>query len=127
MSRTAPKSSPAAQPGATVTKAILRAAERLAISNKAVAGILGLSEATVSRIGSGGYELRPGDKPFELSVLFVRLYRSLDAITGGDDAVARTWLRSENMALGGTPLTLVQSIQGLVNVIAYLDARRAVS
>ena len=78
-------------------------------------------------MGSGGYALRPGEKSFELSVLFARLYRSLDAMSGGDDAVARAWLRSENTALGGTPLTLVQSIQGLVNVIAYLDARRAVS
>jgi hypothetical protein len=121
------KPSPTAAPGPTVTKAILRAADRLGISNKLIAGIVGLSEATVSRMGRGGYVLRPEEKSFELSVLVVRLYRSLDAVTGGDDAVARTWLRSENTALGGTPLTLMQSIQGLVNVIAYLDARRAVS
>jgi hypothetical protein len=127
MPRTTPKASPAAEAGPTVTKAILRAADRLGISNKIIGSILGLSEASVSRMGSGGYALRPGEKPFELSVLFVRLYRSLDAMTGGDDAVARAWLRSENTALGGTPLTLVQSIQGLINVIAYLDARRAVS
>jgi hypothetical protein len=111
--------------GSTVTKAILSAADRLGMSNKVVGSIVGLSEATVSRMGSGGYALRPGDKPFELSVLFVRLYRSLDAITGGDDGVARAWLRNDNTALGGTPLALVQSVQGLVNVIAYLDARRA--
>jgi hypothetical protein len=124
MAKTAPL--PAAEPGPTITKAILRAAGRLGLSNKIVASILGLSEATVSRMGSGGYALRPAEKAFELSVLFVRLYRSLDAMTGGDDVVARTWLRNDNTALGGTPLTLVQSIQGLVNVIAYLDARRAV-
>jgi len=118
---------PAAEPGPTVTKAILRAADRLGISNKVIGSILGLSEASVSRMGSGGYALRPGEKSFELSVLFVRLYRALDAMTGGDDAVARAWLRGENAALGDTPLSLVQSIQGLVNVIAYLDARRAVS
>jgi Antitoxin Xre/MbcA/ParS C-terminal toxin-binding domain/Antitoxin Xre-like helix-turn-helix domain len=121
-------SKPAAAPeaGPTVTKAILRAADRLGIPNKVVGSIVGLSEATVSRMGSGGYTLRPSDKPFELSVLFIRLYRSLDAITGGDDAVARAWLRNDNTALGGTPLALVQTVQGLVNVIAYLDARRAV-
>jgi hypothetical protein len=59
-------------------------------------------------------------------LLFVRLYRSLDAITGGDDDVARSWLHNDNSALGGVPLNLVQSVPGLVNVIAYLDARRAV-
>jgi hypothetical protein len=116
----------AAKKGPTVTKATLRAAENLGLSNKAVGGIIGLAEATISRMGSGRYVLAPDDKPFELSVLFVRLYRSLDAITGGDDAVARAWLRNDNTALGGTPLSLVQTVQGLVNVIAYLDARRAV-
>jgi hypothetical protein len=126
MPRAVPKSSPSAQPGPTVTKAILRAAERLAISNKVIAATLGLSEATVSRMGNGGEELRLGDKPFELSLLLVRLYRSLDAITGGDDAVARAWLRNDNDALGDAPLKLVQTVPGLVNVIAYLDARRAI-
>jgi len=111
--------------GPVVATAILRAAHRLGLSHKVVGRIIGVSEATVSRMGSGGYTLRPGDKSFELSVLFVRLYRSLDALTGGDDAVARAWLRGDNTALGETPLTLVQSVQGMVNVIAYLDARRA--
>ncbi len=121
-----PRQKPAVEQGPVVTKAILRAAERLGISNKVVAAVIGLSEATISRMGSGAYTLETDEKPFELSVLFVRLYRSLDAITGGDDAVARSWLRNDNAALGGAPLTLVQSVQGLVNVIAYLDARRAV-
>ena len=120
-----PSPRPAAAEGPVVTKAALRAAERLGLSNKIVGSIIGLSEATISRMGSGSYMLAPSDKPFELSVLFVRLYRALDAITGGDDAVARSWLRNENTALGAPPLTLVQSVQGLVNVIAYLDARRA--
>jgi hypothetical protein len=120
-----PRSAQATEQGPTVTKATLRAAQRLGLSNKTVAGIVGLSEATVSRMGSGRYVLAPNDKPFELSLLLVRLYRSLDAITGGDDAVARAWLRNHNTALGSPPLTLVQTVQGLVNVIAYLDARRA--
>lgn len=121
-----PRPHPTPEQGPTVTKATLRAAERLGLSNKTVAGIVGLSEATISRMGSGRYTLAPNDKPFELSLLLVRLYRSLDAIAGGDDAVARAWLRNDNSALGGPPLTLVQTIQGLVNVIGYLDARRAV-
>ncbi len=119
------KPNPAASPqaGPTVTKALLRAADRLGLSNKVIGAIVGVSEATVSRMGSGAYTL--DNKPFELALLFVRLYRALDAITGGDDDVARAWLRNDNTALGAAPLTLVQSVPGLVNVIAYLDARRA--
>ena len=109
------------------TKAVLRAAGRLGLSNKMLSGIIGVSEATVSRMGSGTYTLSPGEKPMELAVVFVRLFRSLDAIVGGDEAVATAWLRNENAALGGTPLALIQSVSGLVHVLGYLDARRALA
>lgn len=111
--------------GPVVTKAVLRAAERLGVSNKILARILGLSEASVSRMGSGVYMLSSGDKPFELAVMFVRLFRSLDALVHGDDAVAAAWMTNPSAALGGIPLGLVQTIPGLVHVLAYLDARRA--
>jgi len=109
-----------------VTKAVVRAAERLGLSNRVLAAILGLSEATISRMGAGAYQLDAGQKAFELAVLFVRLFRGLDAITGGDATVARAWLRNENTALGAAPLALVTSVSGLVTVVGYLDARRAV-
>src|SRR4051812_25551537 len=116
---------PVVSEGAVVSKAALRAAGLLGLSNKALARIVGLSEASVSRMGTGGYTLTPGGKTFELAVLFVRFYRALDAIVHGDDAVARAWMASSNTALGGAPQTLIQTLPGLVNAVAYLDARRA--
>jgi Protein of unknown function (DUF2384) len=109
------------------TKAVLRAAGRLGISNKALGRIIGLSEATVSRMGSGAYALTPGDKAFELSVLFVRLFRALDTIAGGDERVASAWRKNDNSALGGTPLGLIQTVSGLIHVLGYLDARRTLA
>jgi len=108
-----------------VTKAVLRAAERLGVSNRLLASVLGCSEATVSRMGSGAYQLSPGDKPFELAILFLRLFRSLDAIVGGDAGAARAWLRSENLVLNAPPVRLIATVAGLVTVVGYLDARRA--
>ncbi len=116
----------AADQAAVLTKATLRAATLLGLTNKVLAAIIGLSEATVSRMRRGDYTLEPGQKPFEIAVLFVRLYRSLDAIVGGDDAVAGRWLKNRNTALDAEPLTLIQTVPGLMNVIYYLDARRAV-
>jgi Antitoxin Xre/MbcA/ParS C-terminal toxin-binding domain/Antitoxin Xre-like helix-turn-helix domain len=113
------------QEAAVATKALLRAAERLGLSNRALARIVGLSEASVSRMGTGAYALQPGDKAFELALLFIRLFRSLDSIVGGDEALARAWLRNDNTALGEMPLALIETVSGLVNVLAYLDARRA--
>jgi hypothetical protein len=125
--RAAADRAPHPEPGAVVTKAALRAAERLALPNRVLARVLGVSEATVSRIGGGTYELSPGSKPYELAVLFLRLFRSLDGITGGDTLVSRAWLRNPHTVLGATPLSLIESVSGLVNVVAYLDARRALA
>ena len=109
-----------------LTKAVLRAADRLAIKNAVLARILGLSGPTISRMRNGKYWLDRGQKPFELAVLLIRLYRSLDGIVGGDDSVAADWLTNKNTVLDGVPLELIQSVSGLANVIHYLDARRAV-
>lgn len=110
---------------AIVTRAVLRAAERLRITSKALARIIGVSEPTLSRMRKGAYVLDQGQKSYELALLFVRLFRSLDAIADGDEDVAAAWLVHANSALGGAPLNLIQSVAGLSTVIAYLDARRA--
>ena len=108
-----------------VTKATIRAAEKLRLKNKNIARIIGVLEPTVSRMKRGDYPLDPAQKPFELALLFVRLYRSLDAVVG-DDSVAAAWLVNKNIALNGVPIQLIQKVDGLINVIQYLDARRAV-
>ena len=108
-----------------MTMAVVRAAERLGLSGRDLAAILGLSEPTVSRMRRDEFQLEEGSKAFELGALFVRLFRSLDAITGGDGEVAHVWLRNENRALGGRPLDQIKTISGLTNGLAYLDSRRA--
>lgn len=111
---------------AVLTRAALRAAEHLGMTNKALANVIGVSEATVSRMRGGDYTLQRGQKSFELAVLFLRFYRSLDAIVGGDHAVASAWLKNRNTALNAEPLTSIQTVPGLMNAIHYLDARRAI-
>src|SRR5690349_25056682 len=100
---------PAPSRESVVTTAALRAASRLAISNKTLGRIIGVSEATVSRMGAGTYTLSASEKPYELAVLFIRLFRSLDTMLGGDERAALVWLKSENLALGAAPLALIQS------------------
>ncbi|WP_034994564.1 antitoxin Xre-like helix-turn-helix domain-containing protein [Beijerinckia mobilis] len=119
------KASPPAE-GPVLAKAVLRAAEHLGLTARVLGAIVGLSEPTVSRLKKGEFDLERGTKPFELAVLLVRLYRSLDAIVGGDDTVAKAWLRNDNIALGGKPIDKIQTVSGIVDAIAYLDARRAI-
>lgn len=109
---------------ATLSKAVVRAAGFLGLSQTTLAEVLGVSGATVSRLVGGSYQLQPARRrEWEFALLFVRLYRSLGALVG-NDADARLWLQNENLALGAPPLQLIRSAEGLVRVLHYLDASR---
>ena len=109
-----------------LTKAVQRAADWLGIKGSELALIIGKSEASTSRMKGGGYVLKEGDKAFEIGAMFVRIYRSLYAILGGDQTSAQDWIRRENTALRGIPVELMKTIRGINEVCEYLDARRAV-
>jgi transcriptional regulator with XRE-family HTH domain len=109
---------------ATLSKAVVRAADFLGLSQSALAEVLGVSGATVSRLVGGSYQLQPARKrEWEFALLFVRLYRALGALVG-NDADARIWLRNDNLALGARPVELIRGAEGLVRVLHYLDASR---
>lgn len=110
-------------PAAVLGKAVTRAAERLEIPQQMLAKILGLSPATISRLCAGGYHLDHRRKEWDLALLFVRVFRSLDSIVG-DESSARAWLAGHNRALNARPLDLLPDTEGLVRVVHYLDASR---
>ena len=114
---------PAHDPDAILAKAALSAARYLGLSNRELARILGTSEASVSRLHRQR-ALRRGSRESELAALFVRLFRSLDTLVGGDREKARSWLRASNRHLGAAPIRLLTATQGLVHVAEYLDAMR---
>jgi len=109
---------------AILTKAVTRAADQLGLSKATLGRVLGLSQATVTRLYQGSYLLTPASKPGELALLLVRLFRSLDSIVATPEA-ARAWLASDNLGLNGVPRDLILDARGLVHVSDYLDAHRA--
>ncbi len=113
-----------AEPRRVLTGAVLRASALLEITQYGLAHILGLSPSTVSRMANGTYLLDAEKKEWELGALFVRLFRSLDALIGANDAAARGWLNGSNLGLGGRPVDLIRSTEGLVRVVQYLDCAR---
>jgi hypothetical protein len=110
-------------PGAVLARAVVAAAARLGVRNRRLAEVIGTSEASVSRLTSGR-RIDPASKEGELALLFLRLYRSLDALVGGADDQARAWLHAENRHVGGVPADRIRSVEGLVDVIQYLDGMR---
>ncbi len=110
---------------AIVSKALFRAAEALGLSAADLADIVGASESTLSRIRNRKRGPIPlGSKEGELALLFLRAFRSLDALVGGNEAHAKAWLRADNRHVGGIPLRRMKTIEGLVDVAEYLDAMR---
>lgn len=112
-------------PSAVLSKAVKSAAERLNVSQAALAKIIGLSPATVSRMYGGQYQLEEDSKQWDLALLFVRIFRSLDSIVGNEES-ARKWINGENLGLNGRPIDLIQQTEGLVRVVHYLDASRGI-
>jgi len=109
---------------ATLGKAVTRAAELLGLSQQSLATVLGVSRPTVTRLVHGRYALsRHRAHEWEMATLFVRLFRSIDALVGHGDT-ARAWLSGANTDLGARPIDLILSAEGLVRVLHYLDAHR---
>jgi uncharacterized protein (DUF2384 family) len=107
---------------AVLSKAVVRVARLLELTQRDVSAALGISEATASRLFAGKYLLAPDRaKEWELARLLVRMFRSLDALWGHEE-IARQWLASDNLALAARPKDLLRSVEGMVRVVTYLDA-----
>lgn len=121
-----PKTAPERRldPAAVLAKAVVRAADYLGLQKAQLAQVLGISAASVSRLYQGAFALDPASKTGEHALLFVRVFRSLDSIVGTQEA-ARTWLAGPNTGLNGRPIDLIQTTQGLVHAVDYLDSHRA--
>ena len=110
-----------------LSKAVVNTATYLDLPKSKLAHILGVSAATVTRLYANTYQLSPAKKEWDFAVLLVRLFRSLDSIVGGAANDAKKWLASENKAFAGKkPADLIESTEGLVRVVTYLDACRAI-
>ena len=111
---------------ALVSKALLNAARRLDMTNIELAQVVGISESKLSRMHKQEAFVSRSGKEFDLAMLFIRLYRSLDAITGGDAVTSAAWIRNQNKAFNNIPVQRMKSLEGLVDVVHYLDSLRAI-
>ena len=122
-------------PAAVLTKATLRAAGLLGLTNATLARVVGLSESQISRMAKGDKTLDMGSKPAELATLLVRVYRSLDALVGNDERHRRLWMASFNHAFNEAPRDAIQRVDASrgvagvtyqLRVVALLSSGRTV-
>ncbi|MDH5446526.1 MAG: MbcA/ParS/Xre antitoxin family protein [Gammaproteobacteria bacterium] len=112
-------------PVRVLTGAVTSAADLMGFNKAMLAKILGISAASAGRLYSGQYRLNPHAKEWDMALLLVRLFRSLDAIMAGDEKALRSWLASHNLALNAKPTELVTDAAGLVHIVDYVDSYRA--
>ena len=103
--------------------ALFNAINYLGISNEQAGRAIGMDRTTVSRLKIRG-ELNPQSKQGELALLLIRIFRSAYALMGGDKEAIRHWMKTENHHLLGVPAQMIGQVQGINQVVEYLDAIR---
>ncbi len=114
---------PEPAPEVVLAKAVLNAAAQLGLKQADLAAVLGMHRTAISRLKQNP-SLSPRSKEGELALLLVRLARALFALTGGDPDWIRHFMRTPNRVTGGIPARQIESIQGLVTVLQFVDAIR---
>lgn len=114
---------PVPSPDAVLAKAVLRAAAQLGLRQADLAAVLGMHRTAISRLKQSP-SLDPDSKQGELALLLVRMARALFALTGGDQDWIRHFMQTPNQATGGIPAKQIETIQGLMRVLQFVDGIR---
>ena len=113
----------APEPTAVLAKALLNAAEQLGLKQSELGAILGLDRTGISRLKQNP-SLDPNSKRGELALLVIRIARALFALTGGDKEWIKHFMHNPNKVTGGIPAKQMETIQGLMQVVQFVDAIR---
>lgn len=98
--------------------AVLNVRAHLGLTLEQLGQILGRDRSSIQRAG-----IDPQTPAGQLAALLIRVYRSGLVLTG-DEGSLKHWLKTPNRALGACPRDLLFSLQGIVNLVEYLDAHR---
>lgn len=102
-----------------LSKALRNASKDLGLNMEQVGKMIGKDRSVITRA-----EVSPDSKAGELALMFIRIYRSLSAMLGGDKELMKHWFKTENTGTRGVPKDQVMSIYGMNEVLLYLDAIR---
>ena len=102
-----------------LAEALINAGKHLVLNQAELGEIIGKDRTAIGR-----GRIDPASKAGELALLFIRCYRALYVLVGGNPQQMRHWMQTENLHTGGIPAEQVKTVQGLTTVLEYLDAMR---
>jgi len=102
-----------------VAKSLCNAANLMSIKKKELADILKIDQSTLSRSLKSG--IKPKSLKGEVSLMIIRVYRSLAVLSGNNMEFINHFLRTPNKYFKAKPIDLMRSIEGIVKLNAYLD------
>jgi len=85
-----------------------------------IANILEVSEARAKGLFAEEYLLDPSLDEWNRAIYFLRLITALETSVGKSQS-DYLWLVSHNIALGDAPLNLIQTSEGLIMVVHYVE------
>ncbi len=103
---------------------MLAAAGRLGVSGGLLAKILRTSDVSVARMQAGAEVLPTGSKSSVRGELFIQLFHNLDAAMDHLDEASRAWLNTNCLELEGRPINVIQTGEGLMKAVSYLNSKR---
>ena len=110
-------------PAVVLMKTALRMRKAYDLSAPEFADILGVSASQLRRYTEETPFSSHGTR--QRAAMFVRAVRSLEALVGENMDRAKAWLESTNTDLGGErPIDCLKTIEGMTDVVRYLDAMR---
>ena len=104
-----------------LAKALFNTCEYLKLNQPKIASILGVSQSQLMTI-KVHMEIEPMSKQGELALLFIRLFNKLYKISGGDLDWIQHFLNSQNRITGGVPIKQIESTNGLVSVLQFVES-----
>ena len=105
-------------PATILSSALNKAAKALKISKTDIGKVIGKDRTSLNR------GLDPDSKSGELALMFIRCYRGLFVLVGGENTDMQHWMHTENKHLGGIPAEQIKTVSGLNRVLEYIDAMR---
>ena len=106
------------EPKEVLLKALLNAGKDMGLSKADIGNVVGKDRTSLNR------GIDPSSKAGELALLFIRVYRSLHVLVGGNADDIKHWVKTPNLHTQGIPGEQIQTVQGLTLVLEYLDAMR---